>query len=262
MKHTISYEVTEADTSVLPKDFLARLPEIFAREGETIYKGRNEIKKFTLNGRTVCIKKYSVPPFLNRLFYSWGWRMPKAKRTYENAQAILARGFKTPVQYGYVIARQDGLICESYSAGEFVSDARTVGQDKQDGALIRAFARYTAALHAKGLMHRDYILNNILYTRAGDGYDFTLIDINRFVFKNKPIRGFLQSLNLMQPFHEQNELKHFVQAYEEAADMPGKLTARVACFRWWRNRYSQLKQLLKKFPGASKITPKRAKPRD
>jgi hypothetical protein len=50
-------------------------------------------------------------------------------------------------------------------------------------------------------------------------------------------------------------------SYEQAAAMPGKLTARVARFRWWRNRYSQLKRLLKKIPGARFITPKRAKPR-
>ena len=261
MKHTISYEVVESAASALPKDFLARLPEMFTSEGKTIYKGRNEIKTFTVEGRTVCVKKYSVPPFLNRVLYSLGLCTPKAKRTYENAAKILARGFKTPAQYGYVIVRQDGFIRESYSAGEFVDNARTVGQDKQNEDLIRAFAHYTAAKHAKGLMHCDYILNNILYTHDEKGYDFTLIDVNRFVFQNKPIRGFLQSVNLMQPFHNEAELKHFVRFYEQAAAMPGKLTARVARFRWWRNRYSQLKRLLKKIPGARFITPKRAKPR-
>ena len=253
MKKDISYEVIESSVSPLPHGFLARLPEIFACEGKTIYKGRNEIKIFTVDSRTVCVKKYSVPPFLNRLFYSWNLRTPKAKRTYENAAKILARGFKTPVQWGYVIVRQNGLVRESYSAGEFVENVRTVGQDKQDENLVRAFARYTAALHAKGLMHRDYILNNILYTHDEKGYDFTLIDVSRFVFQNKPIRGFLQSMNLMQPFHEQDELKRFVSAYEEEAALPGMLVPRVARFRWWRNRYSQLKRLLKKIPGAKRL---------
>lgn len=261
MKKDISYEVIESSVSPLPNGFLARLPEIFACEGKTIYKGRNEIKIFTVDSRTVCVKKYGIPPFLNRILYSWSWRVPKAKRTYENAAKILERGFKTPAQWGYVIVRQNGWIGESYSVGEFVENVRTVGQDKQDEKLVRAFARYTADLHAKGLMHRDYILNNILYTHDEKGYDFTLIDVNRFVFQNKPIRGFLQSVNLMQPFNNSNELKRFVSAYEEEVALPGMLVSRVARFRWWRNRYSQLKRLLKKIPGARFITPKRAKPR-
>lgn len=261
MKNRISYEVITSSSSPLAGSFWERLPEVFDKEGQTIYKGRNEIKNFTVDGRTVCVKKYSVPPFFNRVLYSWGWRTPKARRTYQNAHEILARGFKTPAQYGYIIKRENGWISESYSVGEFVEHARAVGQDKQDENLVRAFACYTAGLHARGMVHRDYILNNILYTHAGGKYEFTLIDINRFVFKNKPIRGFLQRLNLMQPFHAPDELKRFVQAYEEAVSSPGKLAPRVARLRWWRNRYSQLKRLLKKIPGAKRLAPRRAKPR-
>ena len=185
------------------------------------------------------------------MFYSWGWRTPKAKRTYDNAQKILDRGFKTPVQYGYVLTRENGWLGESYSVGEFVENARTVGQDKKDARLVRAFAHYTARLHAHGLMHRDYILNNILYRPSGKEYDFTLVDINRFLFRDKPIRGFLQRVNLMQPFKDQRELKAFVKAYEEADPSSGELCRCVAHLRWWRNRYSQLKRVLKKIPGAT-----------
>ena len=261
MKNRIAYEVVIAPYSPLPADFWSRLPEVFGNEGETIYKGRNEIKNFTVDGRTVCVKKYSVPPFFNRIFYSWGWRTCKAKRTYENAAEILKRGFNTPKQYGYIIKRKNGWVDTCFSVGEFVENARTVVQDKQDENLVRAFACYTADLHAHGMMHRDYILNNILYTHNDGKYEFTLIDINRFVFQKNPVRGFLQSMNLMQPFHDRAELKRFVQAYETAVGTPGKLVNRVARFRWWRNRYSQLKHFLKKLPLAQKLSPKRAKPR-
>ncbi len=254
MKKEITYEMVEAADSPLPKGFLASLPQIFATRGKTIYKGRNEIKNFVVDGRTVYVKKYSVPPFFNRLFYSWGWRTPKAKKAYENATKITARGFKTHVLWGYLITRQNGLIGESYSVGEFVENARTVGQDKNDKKLIRAFAQYTAALHAKGLMHRDYILNNILYKPQGDGYEFILIDINRFIFKNKPIRGFLRRINLMQPFNDYGELAAFTQAYIEASRAPARLRWQVLVCRWWRNRYSQLKRVLKKIPGAKRIS--------
>ncbi|MBO7191354.1 MAG: hypothetical protein J6V32_04570 [Elusimicrobiaceae bacterium] len=259
MKKEISYKIVESAVSPLPKGFLARLPEIFAREGETIYKGRNEIKVLHTkdkNGRplAICVKKYGIPPFFNRMFYSVGVRTPKARRTYENAQKIIDAGFQTPIQYGYVLCRKNGWIGESFSVGEFIENARTVGQDKKDAALVKAFAGYTAALHARGLMHLDYILNNILYTRKDDGYVFTLIDINRFSFRSSPVSGFWQAVNLMTPFHKPEELKPFVEAYEQAAHCPGKLVGRVLFFRRWRTRYSRLKKILKKIPGAKRVS--------
>ena len=257
MKEEVSYEVVEADLSPLPSGFLAGLPQIFATQGQTIYKARNEIKNFVVDGRTVCVKKYGLPPFLNRVLYSWGWRTPKAKRTYENATKILERGFKTPAQWGYIIVRRNGLIGESYSVGEFAENSRTVGQDKYDDKLIRAFAKYTADLHAHGLMHRDYILNNILYKPQGDGYAFILIDINRFVFKNKPIRGFLRYVNLMQPFSSYHELDAFTTDYIDITHASPYLRWMVLFCRWGRNRYSQLKRLLKRIPGAQWFSPKR-----
>ena len=259
MKKEISYQLTESDKSPLPEGFLAQLPDVFAREGETIYRGRNEIKIFHIKDKagrplTICVKKYGIPPFFNRLFYSLGWRTPKAKRTYENAQKIMEAGFQTPLQYGYILGRKNGWIADSFSVGEFVEQARTVGQDKQDAALVKAFAGYTAALHARGLCHLDYILNNILYTRKDGNYAFTLIDINRFSFRSHPITGFLRAVNLMTPFHDPKELKPFVEAYEQAAGCPGQLKDRVLRYRRWRTRYSQLKRVLKKIPGAKGVS--------
>lgn len=259
MKKDVVYQVVESTQSPLPAGFLARLPEIFPREGKTIYKGRNKIKVFHTkdkNGRplTICVKKYGIPPFLNRMFYSLGVHTPKARRTYENAQKIITAGFQTPRQYGYIIGRKNGWIGETFSVGEFVENARIVGQDKKDVALVKAFAGYTAALHARGLMHRDYILNNILYTKNDDGYAFILIDINRFLFRSSPITGFWQAVNLMTPFYKPEELKRFVEAYEQSAHCPGKLVNRVLRFRRWRTRYSRLKKILKKIPGAKRIS--------
>ncbi len=247
--------VVETENSPLPPGFLAHLPELFERDGQTIYEGRNKIKNFVVNGRTVCVKRYSVSPFINRVLYSWGWRIPKARRTYENAREIMRRGFHTPAQYGYVIVRKNGWIAESFSAGEFLENFRTVGQDKTDEPLLRAFAQYTADLHNKGLLHRDYILNNVLYRRTGDAFVFSLIDINRFRFLNKPVRGWLQRLNLVQLFHDPAELKHFVQMYQTVAHIPDGFVDQVLFLRGWRSRWSTFKhQVLKKIPGVSRLS--------
>ena len=132
---TTKLEIVESENSPLPKGFLAHLPEIFDREGETIYKGRNEIKNFKVDGRTVCVKKYSIPPFFNRVLYSCGLRTCKAKRTYDNAREIARRGFQTPQQWGYIVVRDNGLIAQSYSVGEFLEGMHTVAQDKTDEKL-------------------------------------------------------------------------------------------------------------------------------
>ncbi|MBR4592420.1 MAG: hypothetical protein IKO35_04345 [Elusimicrobiaceae bacterium] len=225
------------------------MPHIFSQEGTTIYKKRNEIKLFRVGNATICVKKYGIAPFFNRVFYSLGLRIPKARRAYMYAQRILECGFQTPVQYGYVLQYTGGLLGASYSVEAFIENAKTVADFKQDKELIKAFARYTAQLHANGLMHRDYILNNILFEKDNTGYHFTLIDINRFVFQQKPIRGFLQRMNLMQPFNDPKELEFFVQEYIRVASVPCSLLKQVKFFRLWRTRYSALKRFLKKLPG-------------
>ena len=249
MKDRISQLTIEASYSPLPKGFLESLPRQFDKQGTTIYKKRNEVKLFQLNGHAVCVKKYGIPPLLNRFLYSVGWRMPKAKHTYQNAAKILERGFCTPCQYGYVLVYQNGWLAESFSVGEYVENVRPAAETRQNDDLMQAFAGYTAQLHASGLMHRDYILNNVLYTRTENGYKFILIDINRFIVQDKPIRGFLRRVNLMQPFNRPAELEKFVQAYAAAAAAPASLCKQVLWFRAWRTRYSKLKSLLKKIPG-------------
>ena len=244
-----SHIIVEASFSPLPKGFLEELPRLFHKQGTTIYKKRNEIKLFRLDGQTVCVKKYGIPPLFNRFLYSVGLRMPKARHAYQNAAKISERGFNTPRQYGYVLVYKNGWLAESFAVGEFIENARSVESARREESVVHAFARYTAQLHARGMMHRDYILNNVLYTREGENYQFMLIDVNRFIFRDKPIRGFLQRMNLMQPFSAQPELKKFVQAYIQASSAPASLCWQVAYFRRWRTRYSQLKHVLKKIPG-------------
>lgn len=243
-----SYRVVEAPDSPLPSGFLINLPRTFNEQGTTIYKQRNEVKRMSVNGQTLCVKKYGISPLLNRFLYSLGWRTPKAQSAYQNAAKILARGFCTPAQYGYVLVFRKGWLAESYSVGEFVENMRSMEALRHEGEAVRALARYTARLHDCGLMHRDYILNNVLCAHSENGYKFVLIDVNRFIFRNRPIRGFLRRMNLMQPFNKLSELKKFVNAYSQEVKAGSSLCRQVVYFRIWRTRYSKLKRLLKKLP--------------
>ena len=167
---------------------------------------------FTFNNQQISIKKYSVPFILNRLLYSWKIRTPKTLRSYQNAQKITARGFRTPAPLACEIHYQNGILQDSYFVSSWMGGT-PVSSVRKNGMLVRALARYTAALHKKGLMHRNYTLNNILFTRQDGKYRFGLIDINRFIFQKGPLDWFHVCLNLMQPFPNDKHLKIFVTEY-------------------------------------------------
>ena len=51
------------------RTFVESVPQIFGEEGKTIYKGRNEIKVFQVDGIQVNVKRYRVPIFVNRIVF-------------------------------------------------------------------------------------------------------------------------------------------------------------------------------------------------
>ena len=77
------------------EDFVRRVPRIFSEEGKTIYKARNEIKVFEVDGVELNVKRYRVPLLINRIIYRF-FRRPKAVRAYEYALRLVAKGFETP----------------------------------------------------------------------------------------------------------------------------------------------------------------------
>ncbi|MBR4592140.1 MAG: hypothetical protein IKO35_02920 [Elusimicrobiaceae bacterium] len=235
----------------LPADFMQTLPGFFSSGGTIIHNARNQIRVFDVNGRKINIKKFCIPPIVNRILYSLGWRTPKAVATYRNAQEILKRGFHTPAPYGYRIERKGGLINFSYFISEQIENMRPIREGGSDPALIQALAQYTAALHAHGLFHRDFTPGNILYRVENGEYQFSLVDINRFRFFDGPAPRRFVLRNLMQPFHDDNLLKCFVQAYQKHVPGLGDMEQAVLRRRHWRNFYDNTKRQLKKIPGVS-----------
>ena len=229
-------------------DFSKKVPSIFQTEGTLIHNARNQIKVFTVNGQKVNVKKYCIPPILNRILYSLGWRTPKAKATYENAQKILAKGFLTPQPYGYILEKNGGLLDFSYFISEQIDGWETVGYRTHTDDFIKALARFTVDLHEKGLLHVDYTPNNILFTCQNGQYTFSLVDINRFHFYNGPIPVKNALENLMKPFHDDKQLEKFVRFYCEFRKANPNLYKKVLRRRHWRNAYDTFKDNLKKLP--------------
>ncbi len=244
--------VYQAKNTVLPDGYLAQLPHgFFDHGGQLIHNARNQIKVFEVNGHKINVKKYCIPPIINRIFYSYGLRRPKAKTTFANAQEILKRGFWTPAPYGYIIERNAlGLITYSYFFSQQLDNVSPVGHGCTDKDLITDVARFTADLHTHGLLHIDYTPNNILVRMQDGKRRFYLVDINRFSFRHTawPVRKVLN--NLMKPFWNDDVLTFFVQQYAKARGVSQDIVKQVLRLRHLRNRYDDFKDGLKKIPGA------------
>lgn len=168
------------------RSFLEQLPENFETLGRVIHSGRNLIKVISLEGLTINVKRYAVPPFVNRVAYSF-FRQSKGKRAFLYPSRLLEKGIETPEPIAYLEERKMGLIGHSY----FVSVQSSYSYNfcrfgkvgiEGNEELIAAFARFTARLHENGVLHRDYSPGNILYDKLADGWHFSLVDINRMYF--------------------------------------------------------------------------------
>lgn len=165
------------------RSWIAMLPQSFYRQGEVIYRGRNELR--LIDGYTV--KRYRRPILINRIAYLF--RAGKAKRAFDNAIYLNALHIPTPEPIAYVICKKGGLIDDSYLITQHCTLNRKLyefGEQPIKGKehILLAFARFTATLHDKGIYHKDYSPGNILFAEQNNQVQFCLVDINRMTFGN------------------------------------------------------------------------------
>lgn len=176
-------------------EFIQSIPTIFDREGECIYDMRNRIKVFDIDGFKVNVKRYCIPRlFFNRVIYKL-FRKPKAERAYLYAHKLQEMGFSTPTPIAYIIHSGIFLLDHSYlvtvqesykyDIGDFIGKEQI---DAEDRKVLRAFGKFTANLHEKGIFHSDYGAGNILFNIVDGEPIFSLIDINRMTFDGVSIK--------------------------------------------------------------------------
>ncbi|MFI3324305.1 MAG: lipopolysaccharide kinase InaA family protein [Rikenellaceae bacterium] len=168
--------------------FVEALPRIFESEGTTIWRKRNEVKVFEVEGVRINVKRYCIPPFFfNRIVYLL-FRRPKAVRAYEFATLLLSKEIDTPAPIAYSVARKGLLMWYSYFVSLHLDDITSVGELCEKGLdepcrdILTSLGRYTASLHDKGIYHKDYSSVNILYHPLAEQPQFCLVDINRMRF--------------------------------------------------------------------------------
>ena len=147
-------------------------------EGEVIFHRRNTLR--LTDG--VMVKQFATPRLWRGIWYGLIGRS-KARRSYENA--LRMQGL-TPAPVAYREVRICGILRESWYASEVSPCAFTFNdligaplfpnRDK----ILSAIGSFTATLHKRGILHRDYSGGNILFNK--DGSRIEIVDLNRIHF--------------------------------------------------------------------------------
>lgn len=203
--------------------FVASLPERFERgEGEVIYDGRNQLRRFVVEGHRLIVKSFRVPNLVNRIAYGW-LRASKAQRSFEYATRLRSIDIDSPAPVGWIAERSGLLFGRSYYAclestlPYTYKDimAGTLSPDLEHSAL-EAIGRTTARLHEAGMTHKDYSRGNILFGSAADGsISVEIIDLNRIRFGAVSIEAGLANLFERLPVTPEQH-KIMESAYREA----------------------------------------------
>lgn len=174
------------------KTFVENIPQNFESQGRTIYKSRNEIKVFQVNGIEVNVKRYKRPIFINKIIYTF-IRQSKGIRAYNYPMQLLSKGIESPEPIAYIELKHWGLIDYSYFISvqsPYPNTLYSFGdanlEEYREVAI--AFAKFTAKVHDLGVYHQDYSPGNILYDKINGEYHFSLIDINRMSFGKVDIK--------------------------------------------------------------------------
>ena len=77
--------------------YIMELPDLFAsNKGKVIYKGRNELRVFDVNGQKIVVKSFCLPNVVNKIAYGL-LRSSKAQRSYEYACLLQEKGIGTQI---------------------------------------------------------------------------------------------------------------------------------------------------------------------
>ncbi|MDR0682238.1 MAG: hypothetical protein LBG15_10400 [Dysgonamonadaceae bacterium] len=180
--------ITNPDYQLLCPD-IQNLPAWFEQEGDIIYKGRNELRRFFFNNQDLVVKSFKIPHFINRIAYTF-FRSSKAGRSYRNALKLQEKGIYTPSPIASIEEKEKGLLSRSFYVSSYVSYSGLLRELhgcplKEVKDLAEAFAHFTADIHRQHVLHFDYSPGNILYEKNGEQYHFCLVDVNRMRIDKK-----------------------------------------------------------------------------
>jgi len=165
------------------EDFIRQLPNTFDTDGETLYQGRNAVKRFIIEGKPLIVKRFKKMDLLKKI--EWILGRCKAKRAFNNAEKLISLGFSTPQPFAYIVDDNSfSYLITAEDQGIPLLDG--MNKEEEYPQLAEAFAEFAFSLHNSGVIHKDFNNTNIRFFRNNfeEGYHFSLIDINRMSFSD------------------------------------------------------------------------------
>lgn len=198
---------------------IARIPDTFGTIGHQIYSGRNTLQAIPApEGSEMWVaKRYKRPNIFQRIAYR-ATRRSKARKAYECGIRIEELGFRTPRPIAMIDITSGNTLEQCYFVSG-MSECRSLmglfaDNPNPPADIAEELARFIATLHAKGILHGDLNLSNILYDDTASGNDrFILIDTNRTKFKDHLLSRRRCITNLVRLTHWRPSLKMIVEAY-------------------------------------------------
>ncbi|MCM1517383.1 MAG: lipopolysaccharide kinase InaA family protein [Pseudoflavonifractor sp.] len=200
------------------RGFVESVPAMFDRgEGRLLFEGRNEIRLFDYGDERVVVKRYRRLNGARALSYTL-FSSSKASRAYRFAIEMECRGVDTPEAMAYIEIWRHGLLRDCYFVSAYTDDMPLfdplVGTPRYDRGLAADVAEFIASMHARGVVHGDPNLANILYHDDPDGRRrFSVIDTNRSRFYNSEVPRRVCIANLKRVTHRRDLLRDIVTRY-------------------------------------------------
>lgn len=166
---------------------LDNIQDIFDKTDRKVFEARNTIKLIDFNNKTLAIKSYKVPHFINQIIYRY-FRSSKAKKSYYNALRLKELAINTSNPIGYInfgrfLLKKSFFISENVIFDYHIKDVLIDNEFLNRQKILKEFAIFSKELHDKGVFHLDFSGGNILIKNFDINYKFFIVDINRIKFK-------------------------------------------------------------------------------
>jgi serine/threonine protein kinase len=202
--------------------FISSINDCFEKEGKELFRGRNTIKRYFVEGYDIAVKSFKKPILINRIIYTF-IRKSKARRSYEHAFLLLEKGIKTPSPIAYIEEKKNGLLNRSYYICIYdkkSSYIRKQMSDREDDGkeFEKQLAIYIAELHGKGILQKDLSPGNIMFYEEDGHFRFSIIDLNRMKFMSDiPLKT--RYKNFKRLTQNKEIITHIAEEYAKASSL-------------------------------------------
>ncbi|MBC7643269.1 MAG: Kdo domain containing protein [Flavobacterium sp.] len=234
---------------------LFHIIENFDNSGIILVEGnRNLIKIFDYQGKSIAIKSFKKPMFINGFIYKF-FRDSKAKRSFDNANFLISKNIGTPKPIAFIeksnflFLKESYYICENLEYNYMFRKVFEGLQNPDLEYLLRSIADFTFRMHENGIEFLDHSPGNTLIKIDENGnFNCFLVDLNRMEFHKKMSLDLrLKNMNKLTPSFEM--IVVIANEYAKLINIPEKIifdNLWANCQKFYHN-YDRKQFLKKKF---------------